>query len=291
MTTSHHSGSSSGLSRRAFLTRAATFAGGAALSLALLPACAPAAPSPAAKQPAAPAAPATAAPAAKAPEKPAEKPAAQAPAAAPAAKPAADAKPRSGGKLTAVTEANWVDLEPHKNALFASTQAYDHIYEALTEYDQNLKAAPALAESWETPDPQTQIFKLRQGVTWHDGSPLTAEDVKYSIERVRAADTASPWRDSYGSVDTVEVVDPRTVKLTHTRPNAFFLETLASLRGTAIIQNGSAEKLDLKREAVGTGPFKLAEIKNGDFVRFERNAAYWGKPRPYVDELTLKLMV
>lgn len=199
--------------------------------------------------------------------------------------------PVQGGSATVVTEADWVDLEPHTNALFASMQAWEYVYESLTQFDMEGNVVPALAESWENPDPLTYIFHLRQGVTWHDGTPFKAADVKYSFERVQNPETSAPQRSNIAAISTIEVVDDATLRIELNQPRLFLLETFGNLLGTAIIPEGSAESRDLKTDPIGTGPFRVAEIRTGDYIRFERNDAYWDAPKPYLDELILKLMV
>lgn len=199
--------------------------------------------------------------------------------------------PVPGGSVTVVTEADWVDLNPHTNALFASMQAWEYVYESLTQFDMDGNVVPALAESWENPDPLTYIFHLRQGVTWHDGSPFKAADVKYSLERVLNPDTGSPHRSNIAAISEIEIIDDATIRIGLSQPRLFLLETFGNLLGAAIIPEGAAENRDLKTDPIGTGPFRVAEIRTGDYIRFERNATYWDAPKPYLDELILKLMV
>ncbi len=200
-------------------------------------------------------------------------------------------QPVQGGSATVVTEADWVELEPHTNALWSGMQAWEYCYESLTRFDMEGNVAPALAESWEMPDDRTYLFHLRQGVTWHDGSPFTAADVTYSFERILDPATAAPHRSNIEGMTSIEAIDDFTVRIELESPRLFFLETLANLLGTAIIPNGAAENRNLKAEPVGTGPFKIVEIRTGDYIRYERNPDYWNAPLPYLDELILKLMV
>jgi len=202
-----------------------------------------------------------------------------------------DSSPTPCGSITVVTEADWVDLEPHLNGLFASRQATQFIYESLTMFDENLQPVPALAESWETPDNKVFTFKLRQGVTWHDGSPFTAEDVVYTFDRVRNPDTGAAGSSVVSIIESTEIVDPQTVVFTLSTPRLFFPATLANLNATMIIKAGSADAGDLKQVSNGTGPFMVEEVKSGDYIRFKKNPNYWNAPSPYVDELLFKLMV
>ena len=145
----------------------------------------PAAPAPTA----APAAAATTAPAKPADAaKPTEaaKPAAAADAPAATSVPAAAAKPSGvqGGKIVIGQEADPVSLDVSKVPNFSSVQAIEHIYESLVTFDENMKVQPALAESWEIPDPTTYVFHLRTGVKWHNGREFVASDVAYWYQRM-----------------------------------------------------------------------------------------------------------
>jgi peptide/nickel transport system substrate-binding protein len=103
--------------------------------------------------------------------------------------------PKRGGTLVAAAEIDPISLDPHTNSNFSSCQAFDHLYESLTMYDEKTNIVPALAQSWEiTNNGKTYTFKLRPNVKFHNGQPMTAEDVKYSIDRVLDPKTASPWR-------------------------------------------------------------------------------------------------
>ena len=201
-------------------------------------------------------------------------------------------EPTPGGSITVVTEADWVDLDPHLNGLFAARQASQFAYESLTQFDDNLNPVPALAESWESNEESTVFtFKLRQEVTWHDGSPFTAEDVTYSFDRVLNPDNGAAGRSTVAIIDTIEIVDPTTVRFNLSAPKLFFPAVLANLSATAIIKNGSADGGDLKQTVNGTGPFTVSEMKSGDYIRFTKNPNYWNQPFPYVDEIIFKLMV
>ncbi|MEZ4626134.1 MAG: ABC transporter substrate-binding protein, partial [Thermomicrobiales bacterium] len=197
-----------------------------------------------------------------------------------------------GGTLTVVTEADWVDLEPHLNGLFAARQATQFVYENLLQFDSTLTPQPALAESYEVDDSnQVFTFHLRQGVTWHDGSPFTADDVVYSFERVLNPDNAAASRGSVAMIDSVEAVDDATVTITTSVPKLFLPSVLSNGGPSQIIMAGSTDNGDLRNTYNGTGPFTVGEVVAGDYIRFVKNPNYWNTEIPYVDELILKLMV
>lgn len=200
--------------------------------------------------------------------------------------------PVSGGTITLVTEADWVDLEPHLNGLFAARQATQFVYENLLQLDANLQPQPCLAESFEVDDAnQTFTFHLRQGVTWHDGSPFVAADVVYSLERVLNPDNAASGRTTVATIDSVTAVDDATVVITTSVPKLSLPVILGTGGPSQIIKAGSTDNGDLRNVHNGTGPFTVGEIVSGDYIRFVKNPNYWNQDLPYVDELIFKLMV
>jgi peptide/nickel transport system substrate-binding protein len=264
------------LSRRAFLRRAGLFAG-----MSLLAACAPAPAAPPAKEAppareapkAAPAAPAAGSGAA------AVKPAEQTPATAPA-KPAAEQRLIIG----AGSEAS--HLDPMRSNDSASQYAYNLIYDRLVTLDEKLQPAPAAAESWEvSPDGTAYTFKLRKGIKFHDGSDLTAEDVKFSFDRILDPKNASDKRSFISMVKQVDVVDPGTVRMTLDAPYAPFIFQARQ----HILPRAAVEKVgdDFTRRPVGSGPFKFVEWNTNDRLVLARNDGYW-LARPNLAQVVLK---
>jgi peptide/nickel transport system substrate-binding protein len=252
------------ISRRGFL-KESLILGGALGSLNFLAACTPAQ----APKPGDSSAPATTAPAA----------------------PGTSGQQRRGGTLVGAFEADPVSLDPHTNSNFSSLQAYDHAYESLTAYDEKLQVVPALAERWETSDDgRTYTFFLRQNVKFHNGQAMTAEDVKYSLDRVLDPNTSAPWKSWLGPVQEVRVVNPATVQFVLGEPFPGLLSGIAGMRGSAIMPAGFAEKENLKLRAVGTGPFKLVEFVPQDHATYARNPDYWNRDLPYLEGMTFKVL-
>ncbi|HZO31162.1 MAG TPA: ABC transporter substrate-binding protein [Chloroflexota bacterium] len=300
------------LSRRHFLRGVTSVAMGASAA-GLLAACAPQAPSAPASSgqqapaqsvatavvpkdisgaataapaaPAAAAAPTQAAPASKPAEaKPAEaKPAAAAPTPAPAAK--------TGGTLIAAQEVDPVQLDPYASSNFSALQAYEFIYESLTGYDEKTQIVPALAERWETPNDTTYVFHLRKGVKFHNGQEMTGADVAYSLETAVDEKTGSPWRSLLTPIKSVEVKDPYTVQVNLTSPYPGLLGAFSVLRASAIIPKDWYKNNNPKLQAMGTGPFKLAEFVPTDHVTYQRHTDYWDKGRPQLEGMTFKIML
>jgi peptide/nickel transport system substrate-binding protein len=260
------------LTRRSFI-RGAAVLGAAASVGGLLAACspAPAAPSPQPTPAAAPTA------------------AAGLPTSAAAPASTAPASPKPGGQSVWAQLTDPVSFDPHKAGGDSQAEVLQQFYESLATYNEKLEATPSLGLSWDNPDANNYLFKLRQGVKFHDGSEMTADDVKYSIERMIAKDTANPWKFTIDSIDQVAVVDKYTVKISTNRPDAGLPAAMAMNRGTAIIPADGAQKTDLNLKAAGTGPFRMVEYVPADHVTFERFPDYWGKPIPYLDRVTFKI--
>jgi peptide/nickel transport system substrate-binding protein len=204
---------------------------------------------------------------------------------------AAAETPRRGGTIVAAQEVDPVSLDPHTNSNFSALQGYEQIYESLTGYDEKTNIVPALAQKWEiTNGGKTYVFHLRPNVKFHNGQAMTAEDVKYSIERVLDPKTASPWRDWLILIKEIKVVDPLTVQMNLEGPSPDLLGAFAALRASAIIPKGLAEQENLKIKAVGTGPFKLVEYVPQDHITYARNPDYWDARLPYLDGMTFKIL-
>ncbi len=198
---------------------------------------------------------------------------------------------RTGGTLRVGLSADPAELDPHKTSLTAAWHVLEHIYEGLVTTNAALEPVPVLAEEWEiSEDGLTYTFKLRQGVTFHNGREFVADDVKYSYERILDPETASPNVSELGSIETIEVVDPSTVIITLSAPDSSFL---AKLMGTsiAIVPKEEVEANgDLMQVAVGTGPFQFVEYVPNSVVTLERYPDYWEEGKPYLDGLEMQIV-
>ena len=164
------------------------------------------------------------------------------------------------------------------------------LYDPLTTYLPDGSFEPWLAESVESTDQQTWTITLRDGVTFHDGTPLDAEAVKFNLERHKDPATKSRAFNNASNMDTITVVDPSTLEIALKFPWAAFPEVLASNMGLmaspAAIQAGTANT-----NPVGTGPFVFAERIPGDRTVVERNPNYWRDGEPYLDKITFRVIL
>jgi peptide/nickel transport system substrate-binding protein len=198
---------------------------------------------------------------------------------------AAMAQDGGGGTLVAATAAEPDQLDPHITTAYTSFQVLENVFDTLVEPDDSLVMVPALAESWEiSDDGLTYTFDLRDGVTWHDGSPLTASDVVYSYGRWS---TNNGWRFAEGTEVTAPDDDTVVFMLPAPAPN--FLANLGAYKGLAIVQEANVESGDIQTAPVGTGPFKVAAWNTGDSVELVRNEDYWGGA-PALDGVTYRFI-
>lgn len=181
---------------------------------------------------------------------------------------------------------------PHLDPTSAAAGAidsvlYSNVFEGLTRFMGDGSVVPGLAESWEiSDDGLVYTFKLRSGVTFHDGTTMDAEDVKFSLDRARAEDSVNAQKALFAGISEVEVVDPQTVKVTLSEPNGMFLFNMAW--GDAVIV--APESIEnIKQTPIGTGAFKFSEWVQGDRIVLEKNPDYWGTPA-VLDKATFKFI-
>jgi peptide/nickel transport system substrate-binding protein len=198
----------------------------------------------------------------------------------------------SGGTLRVALVSDAVTLDPPMFTDVYSGYVSSQINEPLFSVDFDQQIVPWLAERLDQPDPATYLVKLRRGVKFHNGEELTADDVKFTFDRVMDPATKSPraWRltDAIESPDKIQVVDRYTIKLNLKEPFAPFLERL-TLASNFIVNRKAVETAggEYARQPVGTGPFRLVEWRASEHVILERNPGYWGQ-QPSLDRLVFR---
>ena len=179
-------------------------------------------------------------------------------------------------------------LDPHKTSAYFSFEVLENVYDTLVEPDENLEMRPALAESWEVSGDQlTWTFHLRQGVTFHDGSPFSAEDVVYSYKRI--IDQKLSNADRFRAVTDVTAPDKSTVKITVAQPTPNLLSNIGGFKGMAIVQRKNVESGEIATHPIGTGPFAFRSAKSGDSITLAANKNYWGGP-PLISGVTFRFI-
>jgi len=198
------------------------------------------------------------------------------------------AGPALAANLTVAMQLEPPHLDPTSAAAGAIDQVvYSNVFEGLTRFMGDGSIVPGLAESWDiSEDGKTYTFHLHDGVKFHDGSTMDAEDVKFSLDRARAADSANAQKALFADIAEVTVVDPLTVKVSLAEPNGSFLFNMAW--GDAVIV--APESIEgIKQHPIGTGAFEFKEWLQGDKIVLDKNPAYWGTPAK-LDEVTFKFI-
>jgi peptide/nickel transport system substrate-binding protein len=178
-------------------------------------------------------------------------------------------------------------IDPHFTATGTHAEALKHVFDTLVWSGDGLELMPRLAESWKVINDNTWEFKLRRGVKFHDGSDFTAQDVKFSIERVPVVSGPNPTTIYVRRVKDVKIIDPYTVLVitdgaAPTLPNDFIRLFIVSAKAAAgLTKETSNEAFNSGKAAIGTGPYKYVSWQpKGDLV-LARNDAYWGPKEPW----------
>ena len=190
----------------------------------------------------------------------------------------------SAETLTIGLKGEPTSLDPHFHNVSANNMQAIYVFDKLIRQDSRQKLKPGLAVSWKPVTDNTWEFKLREGVTFHDGSPFTAEDVKFTIERIpNVPNSPSSFTAMVNAVDNIEIVDPYTIRF-HTEkpapllPRNFAAFTIVSKK---FAEGAATADFNSGKAAIGTGPYQLVEWKRGDSIVYKRNEKYWGEKQPW----------
>ena len=160
------------------------------------------------------------------------------------------------------------------------------IFGQLVEFDQNLQVSPGLAASWTNTDPLTWDITLREGVSFHDGSPLTVEDVIFSLNRAdEVPNSPAPFTDQVSAIDKMEKLDDKTLRITTKAPSPTLMEDIGRvfIVKQAAVEGKSSEDFAGGGAAIGTGPYKFVAWTPGETLRIEAFDGYWGDQPEFRD--------
>jgi peptide/nickel transport system substrate-binding protein len=203
----------------------------------------------------------------------------------------AHAQAREGGQLTVALYKDLRTLNPIMGIFGNEWRVTINLYDNLTQLTPDGGVGPCLAESYEPAEEgRVWTFRLRRGVTFHDGSPFGAADVVATIEKILDPKTAAPYKAELGPVAGVKAVDEHTVRFELSAPYADLPKALASSMVRIISQKGIADFAKLDAAAHGTGPFVLKEFVPNQRVVMERNPRYFRAGRPYLDRLVFRVL-
>lgn len=205
------------------------------------------------------------------------------------------ARPVRGGTLTAAMARDPGNFDPLRSNEAFSSVVMANVLDSLFEIDKDGNVVGRLVEKTDNPQPEVYVFTLRRGITFHDGTDLDAEAVRFNLQR-HLSDPTSVRHQSVRDVASIEVMASHTVKITLKAPFAPFTNALTGGAGyivspTAVQKLGESLQRDLT--GAGSGAFKFVEWKRDTHVMLERNPAYWrkdadGAQLPYLDKLVFK---
>ena len=176
-------------------------------------------------------------------------------------------------------------LDPMLAGLSQGSAPYGEItYDNATMYWYDGEVTPWAVESWSSSDDLSQYtLKVRDGITFHSGNPLTSADIKFTLDRIRGDDSASPLRGQISYIDTIDAPDDSTVVLNLGAPNAFLVGDLTDYHAR-IVQNGVSNDALIDAEH-GSGPYTLGEHNPTERTVFHKYSDYWREGRPYADQV------
>ncbi|MEK7715968.1 MAG: peptide ABC transporter substrate-binding protein, partial [candidate division NC10 bacterium] len=193
-------------------------------------------------------------------------------------------------------------LNPHFGVGTKDQDGSRIFYEPLASFDPDGSLVPFLAA--EIPsvqnggvakDGRSVTWKLKRGVSWHDGKPFTADDVVFNYEYVSDPATAAVTVGSYRDIEKIDKLDSHTVKITFKKPTPFWADPFCGVRGMIIpkhlfeaYKGGKSREAPNNLKPVGTGPYKYVDFKPGDIVRADINPNYHIPNRPFFDQIEMK---
>ncbi len=182
-------------------------------------------------------------------------------------------------------------LDPQKTAGTLTFQVTKSIYDTLIEPDPKGNLVPALAEGWDFQEGGKRIlFRLRRGVTFHDGTAFTSKDVAATLKRMQDKNTGSPHGAEFSLIERIETPDPNTVVLHLSSPLAPLLATLASGWSAILPAHLIEAGHDFGSRPVGTGPFKFKSWVRDNQILLEKNTSYWMRGKPKVPGVEFRII-
>jgi peptide/nickel transport system substrate-binding protein len=181
--------------------------------------------------------------------------------------------------------------DPHYHNLSTNTMIARHFFESLVTPDEQLRLKPGLAVSWRPIDDTTWELKLRQGVTFHDGSPFDAKDVVATFKRApNVPNSPSSFAISLTSVKGTRIIDPHTIQILTEKPAPLLPNDLSNI---IIVPEKSVDAttadFNSGKAMIGTGPFKFVDFVPGERITMVRNDAYWGD-KPAWSKVTFRII-
>ena len=190
-----------------------------------------------------------------------------------------------GGSIVVGVQQDIDSLDPHKATAAGTKEIIFNIFEGLVKPDENGNLINAVASDYTiSEDGLTYTFTLRENVKFHNGNVVTAEDVKYSLERVSGLLDGTPLISTLKTIKSVDILDEKTVQVKVESANTELIYSFVA----AIIPAGSGE--DESADPIGTGPFSFVSYKPQEGIVLAKNPEYWQEGLPYLDQVEFKII-
>ncbi|MBI4340645.1 MAG: peptide-binding protein, partial [Candidatus Omnitrophica bacterium] len=165
------------------------------------------------------------------------------------------------------------------------------LFNGLLKYNERLEIVGDLAQSWSvSEDGLALVFRLRPNVRWHDGHPVTAEDVRFTYQKLVDPAVRTPFASNYELVSSVEVLDPLTVRITYREPFAPALESwMTGLIPKHLLEGEDLNTTPLLRRPIGHGPYRFVRWKTGELIELAANPDYF-EHRPHIDRYLYRII-
>lgn len=200
----------------------------------------------------------------------------------------------AGGTLVMIAQPEPPSLAPYLSTSGPIGLVAPKIYNGLLDYDLELNPVGELAESFEvSSDGLTVTFKLREGVTWHDGTPFTSADVQFTImEVLKKFHPRGP--NSFREVSSIDTPDALTAVFNLDRPAPYMMRAFSAYESPIVpkhlLEGQDVREATLANNPVGTGPFKFVEWKKGQYIRLDKNPDYWREGYPLLDRIVARII-
>ena len=202
---------------------------------------------------------------------------------------AAEAQPT---QITIALPAEATTMDPGRSTQVLTVNYFVNLYDTLTRWDQGLRLKEGLATSWKNVNDTTWEFTLRQGVRFHDGAPLTAEDVKATLER-NMLPGKTVVQPGFATFEAVQVVSPTTIRIVTKKPDPLLLVRVAQMGSQILPARLTTDDgvKELARRPVGTGAYRLVEWVKDERLVMEANRDWWGwEGKPPAIERTITIV-
>jgi peptide/nickel transport system substrate-binding protein len=177
------------------------------------------------------------------------------------------------------------NIRPHHNTGSSQMAVKLQLFRGLLAYDSGGQLVPEMAETWRAEGSNAYVFTLRENLRFHDGSPVTAEDVKYTVEQILDPSTAAYLRPDFSVVERVEVTGPRAGRFVLKQPSAVLPHLVASYHAGIIPAKGT---LAAPGVPIGSGPFRLGNVERGSSITVERFDGFYKPGRPRMQRIVFR---